>query len=430
MGRKPKVKKRFATLIIFILLTGCSSLRSSNQTVNSIDCADSESDSEQLTLVTSIYGTFDEAQSEAGFYKLYPNPRGGSNLLYFDAASKECIYLCGAPNCQHQDDTCTSWFPFGVGTIFFSPKQNLLFCIGRAGTEPQSSETIWVMQPDGSERAILYQCSSGQSVTGAIAASDTSLYITVNSVGRQDAKSAKQLIRIDAKTHASEEVLNLNQSDQLYGAFESDLIFKRFQDGVFQYTKFDPVDHTSVEFFFSPLLGEGSEERYFETIYNDALFVFTAKYGDTTAKLTKVQIEDGTEEVLCENFPWFQEGISIAQTGYSGNLILDMFDTSSNRAEDVRHDRYLVNCETGEYTQSTITYTHGDSTDFVTIVAEFKDVFIVDTGTTEVRTMLNGSDGTVYATDLLVSQYAFIAKEDYWNNIAGYEEIPFAELMS
>lgn len=424
------MRNRFVILLFLILLSGCSSLHSSDNRVNSIEGTDSELGFEQLTLVTSFYGTFDEAQSEAGFYKLYPNSRGGSNLLYFDATSKECVYLCGTPNCQHQDDTCTSWFPFGVGTIFFSSKQNLLFCIGKADTEPQSGETIWVMEPDGSDRAIFYQCSSNQTVTGPIAASDESIYITVDSVSRQSAESAKQLIRIDVKTHKSEKVLDLNQSDQLYGAVESDLIFKSFQDNVFQYTRFDPIKHRCVEFYHSAPLSEDSENSYFETIYNDALFVFTAKDGDDTAKLTKVQLKDGAEKVLCDRFPWYQEGLAIAQAGHSGNLVVDLYDVSSNCMEDIKHERYFVNCETGKYTQSTLTYTQGDMTSFVTIVAEFEDIFIVDTGTTEVQTMLNGSDGTVYAADLLVSKYAFISKEDYWNNKARYEEIPLAELMS
>lgn len=50
-----------------------------------------------------------------GFYRMVPRADGANNLCYIDFATQQEIYLCSQPNCAHDTDSCTSWFPTSTG---------------------------------------------------------------------------------------------------------------------------------------------------------------------------------------------------------------------------------------------------------------------------------------------------------------------------
>lgn len=57
----------------------------------------------------------DGYSNENGFYRMMPRADGSNNLCYIDFATQREIYLCNQPNCTHDDDSCTSWFPTSAG---------------------------------------------------------------------------------------------------------------------------------------------------------------------------------------------------------------------------------------------------------------------------------------------------------------------------
>src|SRR5699024_11401941 len=65
------------------------------------------------------------------FFQLRSDEAGGLNLLYLDYASQSAIVLCEKPNCLHNDETCTSFFPLKYGSASS--------CVDRKSTRLNSS---------------------------------------------------------------------------------------------------------------------------------------------------------------------------------------------------------------------------------------------------------------------------------------------------
>lgn len=53
--------------------------------------------------------------NESGYYRTFPRADGSANLLYTDFDSKSEVYLCNQPNCAHDQEGCTAWFPSSIG---------------------------------------------------------------------------------------------------------------------------------------------------------------------------------------------------------------------------------------------------------------------------------------------------------------------------
>ena len=430
-------------ICVMVLFTGCGqedSVSDSNVTTpptsSSSESDVSETEPVGLKLVTSPYGAFNETFGKDGFYSLQTNPNGGSSILYADYATRSAIMLCNRLECQHQDETCPAWFPFSGGRIFLNSAQDTLFCIGEADAGEQRTETIWRMDLNGSNRRILYQCPPRERIMDAIASDASSLYFSVYTVDYATAAYEKNLMQVDLQTGESKPIHALNDSDWLFGACGDKLLLLYGKDTQYRYTLFSPSDGTETEVFSFERAMEKPEtslqvaphDGYFYVFSPNEGSVFTPD-GDATAQLSKIDMVSGESEVLCDDFPWFGAEHSFIQSFYDNHMIIDLHDTRENDPAKVRHYRYYIDCETGSYKESTLTYTQYALTPFVTIVAETPDCFIVSKGLYSTSIPFTDTDGSTYERIYDVPDYAFIAKEDFWNNIPNYQEIDYKSLL-
>ena len=56
--------------------------------------------------LTQVSGSSYGSGSGEGFYELIARQDGSANLRYIDYASAREIYLCAAPNCTHDNESC------------------------------------------------------------------------------------------------------------------------------------------------------------------------------------------------------------------------------------------------------------------------------------------------------------------------------------
>lgn len=382
-----------------------------------------------LTLVTSRYGAFDEASGKEGFYKLYPNPEGGSNILYADYATHSAVVLCSRPDCLHRDAECPSWFPFGTGSIFLNAAQDTLFCIGTADAEAQRAETIWRMDLNGANRSVFYQCAAHEGIADAIASDASFLYFAVSSVDPSTATAKKNLLQVDLQTGESRQLHTLSPSDWLFGVCGEQLVLLYSQNTQYRYTLFSPSDGTETEVFSYESDPDKPESSLIVSPNGGFLYVFSPNQ-DATAQLTKIDMLSGESTLLCESFPWYGAGTAFVQDFYDHRLIIDQADTRENDPARIRHYRCYIDCETGSYTESSLTYSLNALTPFVTIAAESEDFFVVSKGVRAIPIILAGNDGSTYKAMFDVPEYAFISKADYWNNTPNYQELDFGNLIS
>ena len=144
----------------------------------------------------------------------------------------------------------------------------------------------------------------------------------------------------------------------------------------------------------------------------------------------KIDILSGESALLCDSSPWYGAGTAFVQGFYDHRLIIDQSDTRENDPAKVRHYRYYIDCETGSYTESSLTYSQGALTSFVTIAAESSDFFVVSKGVQATPIILTSNDGSTYEATFGVPEYAFISKADYWSNTPNYQDLDYGNLIS
>lgn len=433
-------KKRFVTALLLcsvILFAGCGKQNSIPQTGSTeppepaaavetgagnteTEPGNAEADTGNaepggLVLVTSAYGAFGPASGRDGFYELYPNANGSSNLLYTDFSSLSTVYVCGRPECLHNDESCSSWFPFGTGALFLNAEQTTLFCSGSAENGP---ETVWAMEPDGTNRRIFYQCAAREYLTDAAASDASSLFLTVSSVDLQTASFTKRVLRFDLQTGQYTEVHTHGGSDWLCGTFEDDLILLYLKDNMFRYTLFSPLTKEEREIF------SGTSQGYAPARFHDGFLYVITPGEDWTAQISKLDISDQSVTVLCDGLPWYGSETAHVVGFYDGHMIVSVTDTREQDPSKIKFYQYGVDCETGEITELTLT-TAGALPQFIPIIAECGEGFIVSTGTRSVPIFLKGTDGTLYESSFDIAEYAYLSREDYWANMPNYRPVTF-----
>ena len=427
--------KRFMIALIvctMVLFTGCGP----NDTISDSNNTVPDNEPVGLKLVTSPYGAFNETFGKEGFYKLHVNPTEGCNILYTDYATHSAIVLCNRLECQHRNEECPSWFPFKGGRIFLNAAQDTLFCIGEADAGEQRTETIWRMDLNGSNRRILYQCPPRERIMDAIASDASSLYFSVCTLDYATATYEKNLMQVDMQTGESKPIHPLNDSDWLFGTCGDKLLLLYGKDTQYQYTLFSPSDGTETEVFSfgrdmekpETSLQVAPHDGYFYVFSSNEGSVFTPD-GDATAQLSKIDMVSGESEILCDDFPWFGAEHSFIQSFYDNHMIVELHDTRENDPAKVRHYRYYIDCETSSYTESTLTDTQSLLTSDVMIAAETPDCFIVSKGMRSTPIVLTDTDGSTYERMYTVPDYAFISKEDFWNNRPNYQEMDYKSLL-
>ena len=388
--------------------------------------AENEAAAGSLTLVTGQYGANNEAAGKDGFYKLCPIPGGGANLLYVDYASRSMIVLCSRPDCLHRDESCPAWFSVRAGGIFMDAAQDTLFCIEVADPDAHRPDTIWQMEPDGANRRLFYQCAAHESIADAIASDAGALYFTVSSANIATASAEKVLLRADLQTGETRALQALGSSEWLSGVCGDRLILLSFQeDGTARYMAYAPSDGTQTELYRYQYDFDRPDSK--RVCCNDGFFYIFSPTGDDTAQLLKLNITSGDTAVLCEGFPWYGAEFAFIQGFYDDHLIIDISDVRANDPAKVHHYRYFIDCNTGVYTECSLTYAEGFY--FVTIAAETPDAFVVSKGIQSIPILITGTGGDVYESSLELTEYALLSKPDYWNSVPNYEDLNISDLI-
>lgn len=367
-----------------------------------------------LKVVTPWLSTGDKAPGKDGFYQLVRNPQQGSNMIYTDYSTKTTVYLCNRPDCQHNDETCPSWFSFPGGGIFLDAKGEHLFCAIRGDSEQEQAETIWKMDLNGENRQALYTCAPNESLTDMAISDGTSLYFAAGVTDPETWTLNKTLKQLDIQSGKTEDLMTYQDTAWLFGAFEDELLVQIFDGASFRYDAYSLKTKTS-----RTLLTYDENARSMPS--GDSIYV-VKPLTDSTAEVLKFNIKTGETSSLCKDIPYFVDTTTVGDI-VDGRMIIHASDTRENDPEKIKVYYYAVNCETGEMTDLPLTYEIGETTDFVNVVAETGDFFVVTSGTETVKSIANGTDGTPYELEGTIFIYSLISKSDYWNGQPNYIKI-------
>ena len=146
--------------------------------------------------------------SEQGYYEIHYDESNQPNIYYIDYATRQEVYLCAAPNCNHDREGCTSWIDPEEGSYFplVSGEHLLLVHITYGVEAPERAiPHIDAANLDGSDRRTLVSFAANERLKTVFAANGSQLVCALDEVNPddlEDTNATLKLVLIDLETGA------------------------------------------------------------------------------------------------------------------------------------------------------------------------------------------------------------------------------------
>lgn len=379
--------------------------------------------------------------NDKGFYHIVFNETGdgdGSNILYYDYAAKKEIYLCDKPQCQHHDDTCTSYLgPWGFSSTLFVHGDYLYLlnsetAMSMGSTQNSSTASaIYRMNLDGKNREKLCTLPDGYTYSdNRLTFDDRYLYIPLqktedvqleeNSYLQYVTDSA--LFTIDLQSGKTHHLLD-NKDRDIIAVENRQIIFSQYHysqdpEKLLNEKRFDEYEavmknvklsYYAYDLDKQEILWESATPvSEISTYYQNKLYYIESH------NLHAVSVDTQQDNIIAE----FPGGLE-----YSINDILDghLIISGWNQGGEGYAVSYAWNFRDQQIKEITLK-TSAPIQD-ITIYSEYDQYFFVYYDHVQhLEKTWAGTDQ--YTMDTIY--VGLIRKEDYWNNIADYQ--PFETL--
>lgn len=428
--KKHMMKKMFALGFLFVLtcsLFGCSAESTATTSTDASSTASAQ-ESGALSLVTDPYGGLfrNGAATETGYYEIMSTQPDYINVLYTDYQTLTRTYLCSSPECLHYDDTCTSWLPtMGQTYLFASQAQNKIYLVscgvasdGTASDTAAVTGQIFEFDPSGANRRVLYQLQSNEQFSGTAAANNAKLYAGVQVIHHDTATMAFEVREIDLKTGESKTIYTTeNTGERILGAYGDCLVLEVLGESSRSYVSLNVMSGET-----SPAQYSYDYTQEVRTEWVDKNFVYSLRPDELpNYSLYRVDLTSAAEQKIAASIAIYD----VDSTRISG--VFDHYveiETSDNRnPDDIKPIKYLVDTNSGTCSVSNLQYESLGTTKNIYILAQAGDRFLVRNSVKEYPITITDQTGVPTTLQTAFSQYALIAKSDYWNNVGNYQAI-------
>lgn len=376
--------------------------------------------------LTQVSGSSYGSGSDEGFYELIARQDGSANLRYIDYASAREIYLCAAPNCTHDNESCPSWLADPACTPLVVGDRLLLFYPYPSTTAGRPMQ-ILKAGLDGSDRQTLIEFDASESCRSLVSANDHLLVMLVTRTDDTGADVEQGLVSVNLDTgeRSSFYTVPEGMSPQFLGVTESGYcilytVQETLPDEDFPDTEWsenrDKILSSRVHHWTAVPLGGSRGREIFQAagdlqcmVADDGIYVFNVN----TQELRRVTVPDGREETVAalppqENWQPYS-AVFDRKVGdwllFSVSYYTDEIneETGNPHATDLS---YAVNTVTGEQRQLQIQYDYYGSSRACTVLARTDtDLFLL--------TSNHGGDQMHYGF-----QYGIIPIQDYLDSNA------------
>ena len=373
-----------------------------------------------LQMVTSNGGASQTAISSDGAYQLVSLTDGGMVLYYIDYASRVRTPLCPNPGCRHTDDTCPAWFSQMGGVLFMNSSKTRLFCITCFEFVTGTPDILWEISLDGMTRTKLFEFDFDQNFVDAVAASEDQLFFGLRYL-EQGSTPKKVLCAFDLSRREAHSLFTYEDSAWLYGAFEHSLIILSFlpdsSQDAFVYSVYNLDTGEKSDPYRAGYAPDG--RRSVTTTDQNFLYAINPTTEDH-GNVSRIDLKSGEEVLLCEDLPFFDSDTSYIQFVLDGKIVADITDADPQTRE-ISHYRYAVDCQNGQVTELTLSCKNGLLDEFLPILGSISPQdYLVISNYQEEEIVIPINSEESYTSQITVPQYAFLAKDDYWNNRANY----------
>lgn len=402
-------------LFLSFILAGCSTQKSTDtESMQNSSVSSTEATAEQ-----SGEGEFSSAgdgqfvTTSSGIYELQTIFADSVNLFYTDAESAKRIFLCTAPNCNHTNESCTSYIATPGAT--FPP---LLLSVGEqlgvfmTESTDTSGPYLLLMNYDGSEKTKVFELSANQYLQGSFFENNAYLYFDISSVNT-DGSVEYSLLRMNKKSKKVETVTSLGSGADYYllcGCIGEDLLFQHISDSSqVSYYRTAPAEIKFKTPFYVDEDGRGN------VLFTDG-YLFTL---NDTGDVTRKNLTSG--ESFAMTCP-IKDGYTAAGIQYlfDGDVLV----TTSGPLIDGNYDvgAYFLDFNENSCTEMTLHTPYNGRP--VYALATVGDQVYVSTDYREYTPEIASVNGTDSELSYVANTYAFISKNDYRDsNANGYRMV-------
>lgn len=176
----------------------------------------------------------DGTGAENGYYRIIPRGDGSNNMAFIDYETRSQVFLCNRPECLHEDETCTSWLPYGGGGGALLTAGNHLFYLSFGNTTPGIAQWLGEdalpqmieMDLNGANHIVRQKLNALEQVRQGIAYDDNAIYFVCDSYenGVNGDLRTRSLYRYDIQSKNLEKRKELSPSEQIVGVNGRSLI--------------------------------------------------------------------------------------------------------------------------------------------------------------------------------------------------------------
>lgn len=446
-----KTKKIFNLLISVIvisnILTACSNTNIPNNEVSNEKAIMEEvqediQDKDIRMLHNNSLGL--ACESKDGYYSIYNDEDGMTNIMYVDYKTRKQIYLCDKSECKHDNEKCTSFIDFK-----YSAMEKMLLCddkylylitseysntngISTSISYGDSGEinedkptTIYRMNLDGSNKKLLATLNTGELLINSFFTDGNYIYgialknitVSLDDNSSYNYNDSCRLIGISNDNGEVKEISNWNSDWSILGIYNNKVIVKqlRFNKELTVEDRTDEekykevlsnADNVIVAFDiktkeFDDLISNKASNSYYYNMYGKDIFYYSYN-GD---KIMSFDLNTREETIFLES-----EYSNIQQI-YDGYII-------SSGWSDENNDSYLINIKDKSITDFKLIKNNGFP---VNIIAESKDFFFVESNCDIESEYVEWAGVTQeFETN---RQYSLISKEDFFNGNKNFESV-------
>ncbi len=404
-------------------------------------------------MISSFDPTSYGSGNQKGFYSVFLNDDGSSNIMYTDYATQTQVYLCAKPNCEHDSDACTSWIAPFAGTIVPAATEKDLFLIYSSREERPKIERL---ELNGENPTTVFSLPDGAKIQNAVAASDTTLIVQIEQYENdgQNIKSNCYLAAISWETGKISVVFSLNDElEQLknkkfqassmlfYGATSDALIVETIVQFDYEVDMNDvdksfenlnkALEHTVYKIPLdgsepSPILSYSNGQCVGRAFPDGFFYVEESKNHTISMKkiLTSTEehqllIENLSEALFTENAEQLNVEDIVFRNYVDGHLLFNVLTDqyiSNNGNIELVFSGFAIDVETGVLKQINLTNYYNATTVPVDIIAKCGDDLLVFADITQ-------SSGENKNSRLIERKIALITTEDYLDSKPNYRMI-------
>lgn len=365
----------------------------------------------------------------------------GSNIKYFDYATKKEIYLCNKPNCKHNTKECSSYLDSSEFYEMFVYK-DYIYLISASGSTQTFSATIsdsgetvmeqgtntpkiYRMNLDGTNKTKLFECPTGTEIDSTYILEGNNLYtFFLKSKSVETGKNAitsvetgRTLVKINLSSGKYEELFD-SKDRSIIGVYKNNIVFEEivYKENPDDYLNDDKGYINNYNKSTKKInlfnLSTNSETEIYKDICKNMEDIQSANgkvyyIGSKGKKIEYIDLETKQKQTL----------VNLTKTGASINGIhdnkLQYLYYSGNEGKVSK--AYYIDLETKENKEFKLL----DKNKYlIDILAQNEKYYFVEKG------YEFGKEYTTWAgtkqKDIEKTNYALIRKEDYWNSNPKY----------